>query len=104
MTAPIGPGMAFGTVQKSLFNPTQAMGVDKASAANFQNLMSGTLQQVAELQTSAQSTIQQGITGGDLTLAESTIAVREADIALRLMMQIQNKLVATWNELKGMQV
>ena len=72
--------------------------------ASFQKLMLGAFDEVAGLENLAQTTISENLAGGDITLAESVVAMREAELSMRLMMQIQRKLVDAWKELKNMQV
>ncbi|NQV27276.1 MAG: flagellar hook-basal body complex protein FliE [Rhodopirellula sp.] len=74
------------------------------SGPSFQNLMFKSISEVAGLQHSAQTTIGDSLSGGDVTMAESVIAVREAELATKLMLQVQRKLVDAWKELKNMQM
>jgi flagellar hook-basal body complex protein FliE len=72
--------------------------------ASFQKLLLNSMSEVAGLEHAAQTTIGDNLSGGDMTLVESIVAVREAELASRLMLQVQRKLVDAWKELKNMQM
>jgi flagellar hook-basal body complex protein FliE len=98
-------GSAFGTGELQFLMPTFDSGpADAAAGSTFEKLLSEAMNQTAGIESQAQLKIADGIAGGDLTLAESVTAVREAELAIKLMQQIQRKLVDTWNELRTMQV
>ncbi|MHC4874992.1 MAG: flagellar hook-basal body complex protein FliE [Planctomycetota bacterium] len=103
---PINPlGTAYGTSELQLLMPTfDAGGTDAASASSFEKLLSEAMQQTSGIESQAQLEIAEGIGGGDITLAETVTAVREAELAIKLMQQVQRKLVDTWNELRQMQL
>ena len=98
-------GTAYGTNDLKFVMPTLQTGsTGTAGGPTFEKLLSQAMQQTGGMESQAQLTIADGIAGGDLTLAESVTAVREAELALKLMQQVQRKLVDTWNELRSMQV
>lgn len=74
------------------------------SGTSFQKLMLESMNEVAGLEHTAQTSIGDNLAGGDMTLVESIVAVREAELASRLMLQVQRKLVDAWKELKNMQM
>lgn len=76
----------------------------EVSGASFQKLMLNSMSEVAGLEHAAQTTIGDNIAGSDVTLVESVIAMREAELATRLMLQVQRKVVDAWKELKNMQM
>lgn len=75
-----------------------------AGGTSFQKLMLNSMSEVAGLEQAAQTSIGDNLAGGDMTLVESIVAVREAELASRLMLQVQRKLVDAWKELKNMQM
>lgn len=98
-------GGATGLTELKLLMPTTGAGpVDAASGTQFQDLLLNSIQETAGLEHRAQTGIAEGLREGEITLAETVVAMREADLAMRLMMQVQRKLVDTWNELRNMQV
>lgn len=74
------------------------------SGTSFQKLMLNSMSEVAGLEQAAQTSVGDNLAGGDMTLVESIVAVREAELATRLMLQVQRKLVDAWKELKNMQM
>lgn len=74
------------------------------SSTSFQKMMLESMKDVAGLEHAAQTTIGDNLAGDDMTLVESIVAVREAELASRLMLQVQRKLVDAWKELKNMQM
>lgn len=83
--------------------PSWTMPQTSAGGPSFQDMLSQALHQVAGYESKAQSLVTQSISGGDVTQAEATIALREADLALRMMQQVRNKILEAYNEIKGMQ-
>lgn len=70
------------------------------AGGGFQELLATSLQQVQGLNAEAQSAVAQSLVGEDLSMVETFTAVREADLALKLMLQIRNKLVDAYQELQ----
>jgi hypothetical protein len=52
----------------------------------------------------ADQAVEQIMTGGDATPAEVLTAVQKADIAFRLMIQVRNKMVQFYDEVKNIRV
>ena len=72
--------------------------------SNFKNLLLEGLDQVSHLQSDADQAVQQLFTGGEVDPAEVLTAVQKADMAFRLMMQIRNKLVDAYQEVKDIRI
>jgi len=85
-----------------------AAGVDSASLrqaggnVSFQDVLLKSLEQVNELDRQSQSMIAGALIGEEYTQAEVFTAVKKADLALRTMLQIRNKLLDAYNELKDL--
>ncbi|HEY3969275.1 MAG TPA: flagellar hook-basal body complex protein FliE [Planctomycetaceae bacterium] len=75
-----------------------------AGGADFQGYLLKSLEQVNELDRQSQSLIAGAITGDDLTQAEIFTSVKKADLAFRTMLQIRNKLLDAYNELKDLKM
>ena len=75
-----------------------------AHAGAFQKLAMGSLQEAGAVERQGHTAIAGGPHGSDLIVTESAVAVRQTDIAMRLMLQVQGKLVDAWNELRNMQM
>ena len=48
--------------------------------------------------------VEKLVTGGDVSPAEVLTAVQKADLAFRMMMQIRNKIMAAYDEVKQIRV
>jgi flagellar hook-basal body complex protein FliE len=75
-----------------------------AGGINFQDVLMKSLEQVNELDRQSQSMIAGALTGEDYTQAEVFTAVKKADLAFRTMLQIRNKLLDAYNELKNIRM
>ena len=75
-----------------------------ADAKSFTAHLLESINEVNSLQQSADHAVTQMMTGGDASPAEVLTAVQKADIAFRMMMQIRNKLVAAYDEVKSIRV
>jgi flagellar hook-basal body complex protein FliE len=71
---------------------------------SFEGLLLESLSQVDQLDQASQSAIAGALAGGDLTQAEVLVSVKKADLAFRTMLQIRNKLVEAYNELKNLRM
>jgi flagellar hook-basal body complex protein FliE len=71
---------------------------------DFQDVLLKSIEQVNQLDRQSQSMIAGAITGEEYTQAEVFTAVKKADLALRTMLQIRNKLLDAYNELKDLRM
>jgi len=85
----------------SLAGPAESKGT---SGPSFGDALSNSLQEVNSLQHDADQAVESLFTGGNANPAEVLTAVQKADLAFRTMMQIRNKLVAAYDELKNIRV
>lgn len=74
--------------------------LSSGSPGGFQELLSQTWQQTQQLGNGSERLIEQSLIGDDLSMVESFTALRESDLALRLMLQIRNKLVDAYQEIQ----
>jgi flagellar hook-basal body complex protein FliE len=71
---------------------------------NFANMLSGIVGEVETQQQSADMAIQQLHAGGAKNLHEAMIAMEQADISIRFMVQVRNKALEAYQEIMRMQV
>lgn len=71
---------------------------------SFKDVLLDSLNEVNNLQQSADRAVEKLATGGDVSPAEVLTAVQKADIAFRMMMQVRNKLLAAYDEVKNIRV
>ena len=83
--------------------PTRDLGTP-AQPGNFADTLKTAIGSVNELQKDADTKIQRLATGQSTNLHETMIAVEKADIALRLMLQVRNKVIEAYQEVMRMQV
>ena len=81
-----------------------AAGTRPPGSISFQDVLLKSLEQVNEVDRQSQSIIAGALMGEDYTQAEVFTAVKKADLALRTMLQIRNKLVDAYNELKNLRM
>ena len=72
--------------------------------ASFKNLLLEAIDHVNEMQQGADRVVEQLMTGGDVNPAEVLTAVQKADLSFRMMMQIRNKLVEAYQEIKDIRI
>jgi len=89
---PFQPGLSFPA------EPTSG------SSTGFQDLLLEAIAQVNESQSSADSAVGDFLAGGDITQVEVLTAMKKADLSLRMMLQMRNKLLEAFNEIKQMQM
>jgi len=75
-----------------------------AETPSFANLMLESIGQVNEMQVNAEHAVEQLFTGGEANTAEVLTAVQKADLSFKLMMQIRNKLVQAYEEIKDIRI
>ena len=80
--------------------PTQA---PPDGDGDFQQLLKSALQTTASLQNQAQNSIETQLIGGDITNAEVMTDLRKADLAMRMLLSVRNKLLEAFEEIKQMQ-
>jgi len=84
--------------------PTAPSAPGAAPQTAFKDFMLQSLDQVNTMQLDANSAVQNLMTGGDVNPAEVLTAVQKADLAFRMMLQIRNKLVQAYQEVKDVRV
>lgn len=93
---PIAPGATRGPIKPA--SPAPAPGED------FASLVKAQLQRVSQMQSEADENVQKLLTGQTQNLTEVFTAARKAEVAFSLLMEIRNKLINAYEELKNMRV
>ncbi|HID23751.1 MAG TPA: flagellar hook-basal body complex protein FliE [Planctomycetaceae bacterium] len=104
MTEPISsfPTMPSWPVRTT--NSTRAAAPSGKSATDFQDLLVRTLEETSSLEQQAQISVLESLTGGEVTQVEALAAMKKADLALRLMLQIRNKLLEAYQQIQQMRM
>ena len=98
-------------------NPISSIGIQPAgveglsgavqnapNGPEFKNILLQSLDQVNSMQQDADRAVEQLFTGGDVNMAEVLTAVQKADMSFRLLLQMRNKLVQAYQEIKDIRI
>jgi len=95
----IGPGLP---IQPS--KPTEPGRPGSVSGKSFKEFLSESIKQVNDMQVEAEDAIERLATGRTENMAEVFAAVQKAELAFKTLMQIRNKLVDAYNEIRQMRI
>ena len=73
-------------------------------AGSFADALQSSIGEVNAMQQKADAAITALATGEKVSLHETMIAMEQADVSFRLMMQVRNKIVEAYQEILRMQV
>jgi flagellar hook-basal body complex protein FliE len=73
-------------------------------AESFKDFLVDSIRDVNSMQQQADQAVETMMTGGDSDPAEVLTAVQKADLAFRLMMQMRNKLMQVYQEVRDIRV
>ncbi len=74
------------------------------ASPSFKEFLLDALDHVNSMQQEADHAVEQFATGEDINAAEVLTAVQKADLSFRMMMQIRNKLVQAYQEIKEIRI
>jgi flagellar hook-basal body complex protein FliE len=75
-----------------------------ANGQSFKDVLVDSIQQVNSMQLQADKAVESMVTGGEVNPAEVLTAVQKADLAFRLTMQMRNKLMDVYQEIKDIRI
>ena len=75
-----------------------------ADAASFKDVLLNSIRDVNSMQQQADQAVETMMTGGEADPAEVLTAVQKADLAFRMMMQMRNKLMQVYQEVRDIRV
>lgn len=90
--------------QHTLVLPTNPTATEPVNGSSFKDLLVDSIQQVNSMQLEADHAVESMFTGGDVNPAEVLTAVQKADLAFRLTMQMRNKLMEVYQEVKDIRI
>lgn len=76
----------------------------KAKEGSFGDVLKGSLAEVNRLQKQADAAITELAKGDKVSLHETMIAMEQADVSFKLMMEVRNKIVEAYQEIMRIQV
>src|SRR5271154_3109791 len=88
----------------SLLGSLQGGSAAPGQTPMFADLLMQQLGQVNALDQSSQSAVEKSLSGGNITQVEVLTEMKKADLALRMMIQVHNKIFDAYNEIKQMQM
>ena len=74
------------------------------NVANFKDVLMKNLEQVNQLQQEAQHAVEDLASGKRDDVASVMMAKQKADLAFQMLLQVRNKMVAAYEEVKQMRV
>ncbi|MDJ0782913.1 MAG: flagellar hook-basal body complex protein FliE [Desulfosarcinaceae bacterium] len=75
-----------------------------AEASSFGNLLQSTFDQVNELQLKGDEAVRQMVSGENTDIHNTMITLQKAEVSFELMVQVRNKIVAAYDQIKNMQM
>jgi flagellar hook-basal body complex protein FliE len=88
--------------QATQFSPQLMQPV--ADGPSFKDMLLDSIEQVNSMQLESDRAVETMFTGGDVNPAEVLTAVQKADLAFRLTMQMRNKLMEVYQEIKDIRI
>src|SRR5262245_10359435 len=96
------------SIGQPLTGPTPSsipsLGDQATGGASFKDVLVDSIQQVNTMQLQADQAVETMFTGGEINPAEVLTAVQKADLAFRLTMQMRNKLMDVYQEIKDIRI
>ncbi len=91
-------------IQLTTVQPADKKSEANKAERNFGTMLSGLVEDVQQQQQAADQAIQQVHAGNAKNLHEAMIAMEQADISIRFMVQVRNKAMDAYQEIMRMQV
>ena len=83
---------------------SQSSKAGKTTGEEFKNLLMESISEVNRMQDDAEKATTELVTGKTDNVAEVFTAVQKADLAFQTLLQIRNKLMDAYDEIKNMRV
>lgn len=94
-------GLSQPVMMPAAFQPGPAV---QEGQPSFKEFMLDAIDQVNAMQQDADQAVEQLLTGGDVNPAEVLTAVQKADLSFRMMLQVRNKLMQAFQEIKEIRI
>lgn len=92
------------TIPQSAVLPQAPSLEGPAGGPSFVEMLADSIQRVNTMQLDADKAVETLFTGGEVNPAEVLTAVQKADLAFRLTMQIRNRLMEAYQEIKDIRI
>ncbi|MHC4416018.1 MAG: flagellar hook-basal body complex protein FliE [Planctomycetota bacterium] len=103
MTDPLGLIGTPGAIDRSL-SPLPGLGRDQQEGPGFKEVLQEQIDKVNELQRDAKEAIEDLAAGRRDDVESVLIATQKADTAFRLLLQVRNKVLDAYDEVKQMRI
>ena len=103
MTDPVGLIGSSGALSRDL-SQLQNLGPSKGTGSSFADKLQEQINTVNDLQRDAKEAVEDLWAGRRVDIESVMIATEKADTAFRLLVQVRNKVLAAYDELKQMRV
>ena len=77
---------------------------EKKSGVDFSQLLKDSIKEVNDAQLAADDAVQKVLNGETQDIHETMITLQKADVSLKLMMEVRNKLIEAYQEIMRTQV
>jgi flagellar hook-basal body complex protein FliE len=84
--------------------PPAASSQPAGDAASFKDFLIKSIGEVNTMQNQADEAVETLMSGGDADPAAVLTAVQKADLAFRMMMQMRNKVMSVYQEVKDIRI
>jgi flagellar hook-basal body complex protein FliE len=81
-----------------------ALAAPSPAGGNFENLLGGLINDVAEKQAAANNSINGLLSGQNVSLHQAMISMEEANVSFQMMVEVRNRLLDSYQELMRMQI
>ena len=82
----------------------QTSSVSSSGGANFENLLGGLVNDVAQKQAAASHEVTGLLSGQNVSLHQAMISMEEANVSFQMMVEVRNRLLDSYQELMRMQI
>src|SRR5580658_3866300 len=78
--------------------------ISSSSGANFENMLGGFVNEVAQKQAAAGSAVSGLLSWQNVSLHQAMITMEEANVSFQMMVEVRNRLMDGYQELMRMQI
>ncbi|QDU79112.1 flagellar hook-basal body protein FliE [Polystyrenella longa] len=103
MTQPISSLSQFPPLMQPDF-PNSATESGAVGGGSFQDLLVGAISETNQLELSANNAIDRSLIGEDISQVEVMSAVKKADLSMRMLLQMRNKVMEAYQELQQLRM
>jgi flagellar hook-basal body complex protein FliE len=82
----------------------QTSSVSSSGGSNFENLLGGLVNDVAQKQAAAGHAVTGLLSGQNVSLHQAMISMEEANVSFQMMVEVRNRLLDSYQELMRMQI